>query len=133
MARVGPQVSPGQKAILLIADLRLEIGLSSSIWPKTLGGNRMNAIPVLLCLLLTACGIERSYYKPDMSKALLDQDLKQCQYEARKATECITYPSDPAEAAMFAGDERERLVQHCMEARGYAMGAPEKFQADKQN
>jgi hypothetical protein len=93
----------------------------------------MNAIPVLFCLLLTACSIERSYYKPDMSKAQLNLDLKQCQYEARKAAECITYPFDPAEAAMFAGDERERLVQYCMEARGYGMGPPETFQANKQN
>jgi hypothetical protein len=90
----------------------------------------MNAIFILLGLLLTACGAGQSYYKPDMSEARLNQDLKHCQYEARKAAECITYSPDPAEAAVFAGDERERLVRDCMAARGYEMVPKEKFQAE---
>jgi hypothetical protein len=77
---------------------------------------------VALSLSMISCGIHKTYSKPDGGVAQMESDLKECKYEADKATQCITYPTDPAEAAMFRGDERERLTQGCMEAKGYATG-----------
>lgn len=76
----------------------------------------MRHIAICLAVLMLAACVQRTWVRPNTSAAQRDQDLRECAYEARKATAAIT-------SGVRAGWEQGSLERQCMEVRQYRMQA----------
>lgn len=72
----------------------------------------MKYLVLTLALLLAACGTAAEWKKPGASTAQRDQALRECEYEATKATAGIINSFE-------AGWMQAEIHRQCMEVRGY--------------
>lgn len=66
----------------------------------------------LLAIMLSGCVVTQPWVKPDVSSDQMQQDKRECAFEARKATAAIINPFDK-------GWEMASIERQCMEVRGY--------------
>lgn len=72
----------------------------------------MKRLAILACVLLAGCATGKWYSTKHSDPAQFEQDRRECEYDARKATVAIR-------SGIEAGYEQGNLTRMCMETRGY--------------
>jgi hypothetical protein len=77
------------------------------------------SVMLIVAVILGGCS-RTEWRKPNVTLAQAGQDQKECNYEAVKATP-PSQSRNEISAALEEVQRERKLLQMCMEARGYAM------------
>lgn len=89
-------------------------------WIATICNKNTLRLSLGLAMVCTiaACSQPNSWSKPGMNEVMFDGDLAQCRRQAAGATQSVQVSESNG---LERSDRQDKLVRHCMEAKGYAL------------
>ncbi len=75
-------------------------------------------LSLAMACTIAACSQPNSWTKPGMNEVMFDGDLAQCRRQAAGATQSVQVSEGNG---LERSDRQDRLVRHCMEAKGYEL------------
>ena len=89
-------------------------------WIATICNKNTLCLSLGLAMVCTiaACSQPNSWSKPGMNEVMFDGDLAQCRRQAAGATQSMQVNEGNG---LERSDRQDKLVRHCMEAKGYEL------------
>jgi len=76
------------------------------------------SLGLAMACTIAACSQPNSWTKPGVTEVIFDGDMAQCRHQAAEAAQSMQFGEAPG---LEGSDRQDRLIRHCMEAKGYAL------------